>query len=464
MDSPIALPFPYYLCVAAVLFLLWKGWEARDMAWGIPFMAVVATAGTWYLIDPVYNDYSAYIRNVGEETLYEAFWEIFLFFMSLWLITPAVNTRINGNLPEKQSQIFRMIRAREIETPQFQDQVATLAKSILIAWCVLMVLALFRVKFDFIGLFFPYLGEKASPWGRDRIGTGIDALYALAGYIQLMLISLFGVTFALALRPSTMLISGVGYFLAAPAILFDRTRSSMLAVLLPGLMALVTMRIRGGIIIKLAVLVVSFMVIESWMKFVIENRSTVSISEAFRKGGTQDAEVKAKKHEGFNMFEELGYINYFIEHGTYKVNWGGRYFAEIVNPIPRVLWPGKPMIGIDYAIARGMGYGEQGSKSGGIAASISTGMIGQGLVNFGRIFGPVASAFLMAIWIALLARQDLMGCDLGHLLLYAIGLVLTYNLGRDITLLVVYPFVFGWILLNFMNRNKEPIAAITHET
>jgi ABC-type Mn2+/Zn2+ transport system permease subunit len=60
----------------------------------------------------------------------------------------------------------------------------------------------------------------------------------------------------------------------------------------------------------------------------------------------------------------------------------------------------------------------------------------------------------MAIWVAVLARQDLMGHDLGHLLLYSIGLVLTFNMGRDITLLTIYPFVFGWILLNWMNRKN----------
>ena len=164
------------------------------------------------------------------------------------------------------------------------------------------------------------------------------------------------------------------------------------------------------------------------------------------------------------MFEELGYINYYIERGTYKVNWGERYFAEAVNPIPRILWPGKPMIGLDYAVARGMAYGDIGSKSGGVVCSVSTGMIGQGVVNFGRILGPIAAALLMAIWVALLARQDLMGHDLGHLLLYAIGLVLTYNMGRDITLLTIYPFIFGWILLNWLNRDKvHPALVQPHE-
>ena len=187
----------------------------------------------------------------------------------------------------------------------------------------------------------------------------------------------------------------------------------MLAILLPGFMALVTLRIKRGIWLRALVCLFGFMVLEHWMKFVIENRDKGSIAASFKTGGTQDMEVKARKHGGFNMYQELCYINYFIANDTYKVNWGSRYFAEIVNPIPRVLWPGKPLIGIDYAIARGM-----------------------------------------AIWIAVLARQDLMGRDIGHLLLYAIGLVLTYNMGRDITLLVIYPFVFGWLLLWWNNKRK----------
>jgi hypothetical protein len=176
-------------------------------------------------------------------------------------------------------------------------------------------------------------------------------------------------------------------------------------------------------------------------------------------GGTQSREVKERKHLGFNMFEELGYINLFIDKGTYQVNWGERYFAEAVNPIPRKLWPGKPMIGLDYAVARGMSYGSQGSSSGGVAASISTGMIGQGVVNFGGILGPIAAAFLMAIWVAMLTRQDLLGSDIFHMMLYAIGIVLTFNMGRDITLLIIYPFLFGWLLLNFYNRYLKPREA-----
>ena len=457
MDSLSLLPFPFYLCIAIAAWLLMRGWQMRMEGWGIPLMTVVVTAGTWYLFDPIYNDYENYLKEVGEENLSKGFWEVLIFFICLGVMAPVLNRKINGDLMGSGSQVIQMMRNKEIEKPHFQDQISRLSAALLLAWMVLMAIALIRVKYDFIGIFFPYLGEKAQPWARDRIGAGIDALFALAGYLQIMLTALLGVTLALALRTSSLVMSGIGYFLAAPAFLFDRTRNTMLAILLPGLMALVTLRIRSGMAMRIVVLLCSFVALEGWMKFVIDNRDQMSMAEAFKSGGTKDLKVKSRKHLGFNMLEELGYINYYIEHGTYKVNWGQRYFAEIVNPIPRVLWPGKPLIGIDYAIARGMAYGDLGAKSGGVAASVSTGMIGQGVVNFGGVLGPIAAAFLMAVWIAVLARQDLMGRDLGHLLLYAIGLVLTYNMGRDITLLTIYPFLFGWILLKWMNKNKKPM-------
>jgi hypothetical protein len=374
-----------------------------------------------------------------------------------------MNKKINGDL-EPLSQIFQMMRSLTIDADWFQNQVSLIAVLLLGPWVLLMVLALIRTDFDFVGMFFPYLGEKANPWRRGRLGGGIDAIFALATYVQIMLTALFGVVLALSKRKSTMTQAGLIYFLSAPFFIFDRTRNAMLAILLPGFMAFITLRIRGGAVIRLAVVVISFLMLDAWFKFVLEHRSKgENIASAYKAdqsaaSGDQESGTpkKESKHLGFNMLEELGYINYFIANGTYKVNWGERYFAEIVNPIPRVLWPGKPLIGIDYAIARGMAYGNQDASSGGVAASISTGMIGQGVVNFGRILGPIAAALLMAIWVAVLARMDLMGNDIGHLLLYAIGLVLTFNMGRDITLLVIYPFVFGWLLLWWNNRRRRP--------
>jgi hypothetical protein len=195
-----------------------------------------------------------------------------------------------------------------------------------------------------------------------------------------------------------------------------------------------------------------------WFSFVIANRTNNSIASAVR---SDDAFERADgvKHAGISMFSELGYMNDYMSKGTYNPNWGERYFAEAVNMVPRVLWKGKPTIGIDYAIARGFGTEAANDANAGVTASIATGMIGQGVVNFGRFLGPIAAALLMSIWVSVLARQDLMGRDPARLLLYAVGLILTFNMGRDITLLVLYPYVFGWLLVLAKNwydqKDKE---------
>jgi hypothetical protein len=150
------------------------------------------------------------------------------------------------------------------------------------------------------------------------------------------------------------------------------------------------------------------------------------------------------------MYEELCWINTFIEDGRYEPEWGQEYLDELANPVPRSLWPGKPTIGLDYAVLRGQAGGEE--DQGGVYATISTGMIGQGVVNFGRLLGPVCAALLMSLWAAVLARLDLRGSAIGSFPLYALGIILTFNMGRDITLLILYPFVFGALIIWWMGR------------
>jgi hypothetical protein len=217
---------------------------------------------------------------------------------------------------------------------------------------------------------------------------------------------------------------------------------------IPGVLALVFFRLRGGLPVKLITLGACFLVVNSWFSFVVANRSNWDVAGAFASGGDK---TKDGRHVGLIMFEELAWIDHFIVTGAYLPNHGRRYFAELVNPVPRALWKNKPTIGLDYAVARGQGVMD---SSGTTTATMSTGLIGQGVANFGRVGGPLASALLMALWVATLARQDLLGKDSVRLILYGTGLVLTFNMGRDITLLVIYPFLFGWGLFVLWKRSQ----------
>ncbi|GAA5511085.1 hypothetical protein Rcae01_06598 [Novipirellula caenicola] len=436
----------------ACLLLVCAGinaWNQRRKGWGIPALAVVVTVSVWYVGDALYNNYATYRSKIGDQALANAWWQVCLFIVAFMVLTPVISERLAGE--QRPSQAVAILERRPLDQAHVQAKLDTLCKSMLVVWIALMLIALIRVKFDFVGLFAPYLGYKRDPWARNRIGGGIDAFLSLAAYFQTFLTAGFGVILALTKNRKTRGIAFVVCLLAFPYYIFDRTRNTMLATVVPGFSVWVFGRVRGRLLVKFTLVAFGVALTSMWFSFVLQNRTNRSIASAFASGSSLQKSAK-HKHLGLNMAEELGWINKFIDQGNYEPNWGMRYFAEVVNPIPRVIWPDKPMIGIDYAIARGQGGAR--ASSAGVFATISTGMIGQGVVNFGRWLGPVAAAILMAVWCGILARQDRQATEPARLLLYALGLILTFNMGRDITLLNLYPFAFGWIVIVYWERRQ----------
>lgn len=429
------MPLPFYLTIVALIGFGWVAFAARRVGWGLPACLVYATVGVWYVGDALYNDYDGYVLTIGAESLESAWWQTLWFVMAFGMLAPLAHSSINRR--GGRSHVMLFFETDRLSRPGVQRQLDVLGKALLMAWLILMGIGLLRVKGDVLGLFAPYLGRKVDPWGRGQIGGGFSAFISLASYFQIFLAAAFGVLAALARNPGTRNMAIIVCLLTFPIYIFDRTRNTMLATMMPGVLAFVLLRLRVGLVTKGLVLGCFFLVVNFWFSTVMASRSGMSfdIDQALAGEGAEEA-----RHEGLNMFEELAWVNYFMETGEYVPNNGQRYFAELVNPVPRAIWKNKPMIGLDYAVARGQAVV---GDSGEVTATISTGMIGQGVVNFGRFFGPLAAAALMSLWVALLARQDLLGSNPGRLLLYVSGLILTFNMGRDITLLVLYPFLFG---------------------
>lgn len=436
-------------------------WIYRWQGWGIPLGMALLTTAVWYPGDAFYNDYAVYREMLGEEALEKAWSQVCLFLGALLCLVPLFHQWINGGLEGRPSCVLQTIHTDGLQQPHVQRQLTLVFDGIAIVWLVLMLGALWQVKGDVLGLFAPYLGHKVNPWARGRLGGGLDALWALAGYFHIFLTACTGVVAAIARAPRTRRLAILILCLSLPYFLLDRTRNSMLSTALPGLLAWVFLRWRGGWWSKGTILVVAFVAVEFWMGFILTSRSQSGVIQAVVSGAVfEEEDSDENKHLGLNMFEELGYITRFIDEGYYTVKPGRRYFAEAVNPIPRALWPGKPLIGIDYALARGQAKVE---GSGLVTATISTGMIGQGVMNFGTFLGPLAAAMLMSLWVVLLARQDLMAHhDSGRLLLFGLGLILTFNMGRDITLLVLYPFFFGlgvlWLIHYWNGQSPESVV------
>lgn len=459
------LPTSFWL---ALLLLLGGGAWAITMireGIGLPILAVLGTVLVWYVGDMYYNDYASnHAILFDASTLENAWTQVAWFLASFVVLTPLIHGWINKRLKSRPSQVLRLIKSGG-EKRQFQARLTRLFWGTATTWAVLSAIAIMRLGSETPYYFFPFLGERIDPWARAQVGGGFSALLSLAGYLQLFLAAMFGLVAALTRNPQVRSLALLGCALAWPYYIFDRTRNSILVIIIPGLLCWVFVRLRSSLVSKVAVLVICFMAINAWFSFIISNRSNISITAAFRGEGAGLKEAaKNARHEGLNMFEELCWSNHLIKTNQYSPNWGSNYFANLVNPIPRGLWPGKPTIGLDYALARG----QQGYSDLGVSATIATGLIGQGVVNFGAVIGPAFAALLMSMWAALLARFDLLGNQVGYLGLYLLGLVETFNLGRDITLIAMYPVIFGFLIFWLSGRiTSKPNPApkkTRHET
>jgi hypothetical protein len=458
MDLSI-YPVSFFISALALIGASLFAWKHRRDGWGLPMGAVLGTVAVWYHGDGLYNDYEHYRFTIGDAATSAAWWQVLLFIVTLLFLVKPIHQQLNQRFLKRRSNLLIYATSDKIRHPNMQRNIDQLANALLVCWIILMTIALARKGWDFGGVFFPYLeGYKVQPWARGRVGGGISAILSLAGYVQILLTAGFGVVAAVSTNPKTRMMAITVCFLAFPYYIFDRTRNPMIATMGPGLLAWVFIGLRARMIVKVGILLAAFLLANFWFMVVVQSNMNRGVtvgnaleslkSEKSEGVGGIDEEKEGPKHEGLSMYSELALMNDLFDAGTYKPTWGKRYFAEVVNVIPRGLWKNKPLVGVDYALARGFGNKEgEGSASGaGITASIATGMIGQGVANFGRFLGPVCAALLMAIWVSILARLDLRG-DSARLILCVVGMILTFNMGRDITLFVLYPFVFGYMLL-----------------
>ena len=84
---------------------------------------------------------------------------------------------------------------------------------------------------------------------------------------------MFGVVVALATDRRIRRYAMILCLLTWPYFILDRTRNTMLAMVIPAVLCWVFLRLRGGMWKKVLVLLACFLVVNVWMKFVIANRS-----------------------------------------------------------------------------------------------------------------------------------------------------------------------------------------------
>lgn len=449
------LPFQYW--IAFTIFSFGILWCVKNInrGFGLPALSVLATVFVWYLFDALYNDYQNYYKNTfRSETLDLAWWQVVVFLVVFLFTAPFFHKLINARHAKLGSLVLKLYK-KGIENQKLQAGLSVLFKAAAALWILLIIGAVFRFQDQFFYYLFPFLGKHSGPWVTSGVGGGMNSFLALANYLQLLDAAIFGVVAALSTNPRVRKLALIGVLLTWPHYIFHRTRKFILVIAVPGVLAWVFLRVRGGMIKKTAIVLIFFFMVNAWFGFIISHRRGSSIATAFLEKGFDFSRSSSETHQGLNMYEELCWIVSLTDGGQFSPSFGGNYFANLVNPIPRSLWPGKPTIGIDYAIARGMGGA---STDIGVYATLSNGLIGQGVANFGLYFGPAFAAVLMSLWVAFLSRLDLLGEKIGYIPLFGLGLILTFTMGRDITFLELYPFVFGYMICWRLNKKLSRLS------
>jgi oligosaccharide repeat unit polymerase len=144
---------------------------------------------------------------------------------------------------------------------------------------------------------------------------------------------------------------------------------------------------------------------------------------------------------GNEMLQELAYvIDNVPERCDYQL--GYSYYVQIVNPIPRFLWPGKPAIDSGLLMAQLKG---EVNQTGEAYLTNSPGLLGEMYLNFGGWGILVLSFFggwLVRGWDHIPLRH---GSSLPTMILYCCGLALLFVIGRSFNATAFYALLFLYV-------------------
>ncbi len=427
--SAVAHELTFYL--AAVLLVVLTAESCirllnRD-SFGIT-VGVYVTVFAWYFVDPFINPEQ--YDDLPSSSLGQSYGQVLLFLIGFRVFAPVA---IRWIVRRRSSGVF--------DTRLTPERIL---RGVAALWLVLFILGIARLGGDVMGGVFP-LDGRAGPmmWGRSGVDTtGSGFLISFAGYLFMAVTAFLGVLAFFQRSAAWRLLAGAMFAITLPSFFLSGTRSGFLAVTVPFMITYLFYG-RRLLILKLAILAIAFFCLKEGFRFV----------QVFRGVGFREVLASENPYElmdedvgtvGLNMIGELCFVNAYLDSGETSPAYGARYLNELLNFIPRAIWPSKPLLGIDYAIWRGH---ESDDSDLGVNTTISSGMIGGGVLNFGQILGPVAAGILMALWAGLLIRWWEQRRSLLRLALFMLGAGLTFNLGRDITLLVLWPVVFAYFFV-----------------
>lgn len=421
----------FYLAAVALLILTVESCVKllKGDSFGIA-VVIYVTVFAWYFIDPFLNpEEYGYLPPF---LLGQSYGQVLLFLIGFRAVVPAAARWV---LSRRSTGVFTAMQ-------RLAPEEILIGAGVI--WLLLFLIGIYRMGGDVMGAVIPLDGRGgATMWGRGAVESSATGfLIASAAYLFSAVTAFLGVLIFFQRTAFWRRIAAAMFVITLPYFFFQGARSAFLAAILPFIITYLLYG-RHRLVIRFVILAVAFVCLDQGFRFVT----------AFRDTGFRDLLAAKNPYElvdeglpqvGLNMIEELCFVNAYLDSGDTSPAYGARYLNELLNFIPRAIWPSKPLLGIDYAKWRGF---ESDEGDLGVNTTVATGMIGGGVLNFGQILGPVAAGILMAFWTGLLIRWWEQRRSLLRLMLFMLGASLTFNLGRDITLLVLWPVIFAYCFI-----------------
>ena len=231
------------------------------------------------------------------------------------------------------------------------EQILTAAGAL---WLGLFAIGIYRMGGDVMGAVFPIDGRAgATMWGRDAVASSAGGfLISFAGYLFNAVTAFLGVLVFFQRTTAWRVLAGAMFAITLPYFFLAGARSHFLAAVLPFILTYLFYG-RHLLILKLAILAIAFFCLNEGFKFVTAFRGT-GFREVLASENPYELMDEDMRTSGLNMIQELCFVNTYLETGGTSPAYGARYLNELLNFIPRVIWPSKPLIGFDYAKWRGL--------------------------------------------------------------------------------------------------------------
>lgn len=286
---------------------------------------------------------------------------------------------------------------------------------------------------------FEFRPRWSSVFQRGRYGDARDALLEL----QMFLRAATPLAAAILIgRSSTwlrrMFSAGLLAYLIARAF-HDGSRLKLVEVLLPVAAATywvcaVTVRRKLVVWMLPMALIIGFL----WSAAAVQGRDA---------GRFRWSDAFTAQYTGFEMFRELLFLQREVRaHSPWQ--WGYTYYVQAVNPVPRILWPGKPVGDAGLQLA----HLQKAVVNGEPMLTIAPGVIGEMYWNFG-ITGIVVLSALFGVACCWWDRLRVLGNQsLPIFAVFSSGLFIIFATGRSVNLSNLYGLVALWGTIHLVCR------------